>query len=141
MKKLVYLLVGFSLIFSCENKNKEASDKKIKEQVKVKDENLVEVKNGIFTEWYPGKKQIKFKGGQDELGNRDGKWSFYDENGTELSFTLFSHGKKEGFSLVKYPNGNIRYVGEYQNDKMVGIWTTYDQKGNKISEKNWGKRK
>ena len=134
MKKIVFLLATLFLISACENK----SEKKKEEIPK---EKLVEVKDGIFTEWYPGKKQIKFQGGQDELGNRDGKWTFYAENGTELSFTLYNHGKKEGFSLVKYPNGRIHYRGEYQNDEMIGLWSTYDENGNLITEKEYGERK
>jgi antitoxin component YwqK of YwqJK toxin-antitoxin module len=134
MKKIVFLLATLFLIIACENK----SEKKKEEIPK---EILVEVKDGVFTEWYPGKKQIKFQGGQDELGNRDGKWTFYAENGTELSFTLYDHGKKEGFSLVKYPNGRIHYRGEYQNDEMIGLWSTYDEKGNLINEKEYGDRK
>ena len=134
MKKIVFVFVTLFLIFGCLNTNEKKIDKKIKI------EKLVEVKDGVFTEWYPGKKQIKFQGGQDELGNRDGKWTFYAENGTELSFTLYDHGKKEGFSLVKYPNGRIHYRGEYQNDKMIGLWSTYDEKGNLISEKEYGDR-
>ena len=134
MKKIVFLLATLFLISACENK----SEKKKEEIPK---EKLVEVKDGVFTEWYPGKKQIKFQGGQDELGNRDGKWTFYAENGTELSFTLYDHGKKEGFSLVKYPNGRIHYRGEYQNDEMIGLWSTYDEKGNLINEKEYGVRK
>ena len=135
MKKIVFLFVTLFLIFGCEN----TTDKKIDKKIKI--ENLVEVKDGVFTEWYPGKKQIKFQGGQDDLGNRDGKWTFYAENGTELSFTLYDHGKKEGFSLVKYPNGRIHYRGEYQNDEMIGLWSTYDEKGNLITEKEYGVRK
>jgi len=134
MKKIVFLLATLFLIIACENK----SEKKKEEIPK---EILVEVKDGVFTEWYPGKKSIKFQGGQDELGNRDGKWTFYAENGTELSFTLYDHGKKEGFSLVKYPNGRIHYRGEYQNDEMIGLWSTYDEKGNLITEKEYGDRK
>ena len=137
MKKIVFVFVTLILIFGCEN----TTDKMIGVVKKIKIENLVEVKDGVFTEWYPGKKSIKFQGGQDELGNRDGKWSFYAENGTELSFTLYNHGKKEGFSLVKYPNGRIHYRGEYQNDKMIGLWSTYDEKGKLISEKEYGDRK
>ena len=133
MKKIVFLLATLFLISACENK----SEKKKEEIPK---EILVEVKDGVFTEWYPGKKQIKFQGGQDELGNRDGKWTFYAENGTELSFTLYDHGKKEGFSLVKYPNGRIHYRGEYQNDEMIGLWSTYDENGNLINEKEYGVR-
>ena len=135
MKKIVFVFVTLFLIFGCEN----TTDKKIDKKIKI--ENLVEVKDGVFTEWYPGKKQIKFQGGQDDLGNRDGKWTFYAENGTELSFTLYDHGKKEGFSLVKYPNGRIHYRGEYQNDEMIGLWSTYDEKGNLITEKEYGVRK
>ena len=134
MKKIVFVFVTLFLIFGCKN----TTDKKIDKKIKI--ENLVEVKDGVFTEWYPGKKQIKFQGGQDDLGNRDGKWTFYAENGTELSFTLYDHGKKEGFSLVKYPNGRIHYRGEYQNDKMIGLWSTYDEKGNLINEKEYGVR-
>ena len=134
MKKIVFVLATLFLISACEN-NPEKIDEKIPK------EKLVEVKDGVFTEWYPGKKQIKFQGGQDELGNRDGKWTFYAENGTELSFTLYDHGKKEGFSLVKYPNGRIHYRGEYQNDEMIGLWSTYDEKGNLINEKEYGVRK
>ena len=134
MKKIVFVFVTLFLIFGCEN----TTDKKIDKKIKI--ENLVEVKDGVFTEWYPGKKSIKFQGGQDELGNRDGKWTFYAENGTELSFTLYNHGKKEGFSLVKYPNGRIHYRGEYQNDEMIGLWSTYDENGNLINEKEYGVR-
>ena len=134
MKKIVFLLATLFLISACEN-NLEKKNEKIPK------EKLVEVKDGVFTEWYPGKKQIKFQGGQDDLGKRDGKWTFYAENGTELSFTLYNHGKKEGFSLVKYQNGRIHYRGEYQNDQMIGLWSTYDEKGNLISEKEYGERK
>ena len=135
MKKIVFVFVTLFLIFGCKN----TTDNKIDKKIKI--EKLVEVKDGVFTEWYPGKKQIKFQGGQDDLGKRDGKWTFYAENGTELSFTLYNHGKKEGFSLVKYPNGRIHYRGEYQNDQMIGLWSTYDEKGNLISEKEYGERK
>lgn len=134
MKKIVFLLATLFLISACEN-NPEKKNETIPK------EKLVEVKDGVFTEWYPGKKSIKYQGGQDELGNRDGKWTFYAENGTELSFTLYDHGKKEGFSLVKYPNGRIHYRGEYQNDEMIGLWSTYDEKGNLINEKEYGVRK
>ncbi len=104
----------------------------------VKSENLIEVKHGVYSEWYPGKKQLKFHGSVDKKGNRDGKWVFYSENGNEQSITVYNHGMREGFSLVKYPNGAMHYRGEYRNDKMVGIWTTYDEKGKVINEKDYG---
>lgn len=104
----------------------------------VKSENLIEVKHGVYSEWYPGKKQLKFHGSIDKKGNRDGKWVFYSENGNEQSITVYDNGMREGFSLVKYPNGAMHYRGEYRNDQMVGVWTTYDEKGKVISEKDYG---
>ena len=66
------------------------------------------------------------------------KWVFYSENGNEQSITVYNKGMREGFSLVKYPNGAMHYRGEYRNDQMVGIWTTYDEKGKVINEKDYG---
>lgn len=101
-------------------------------------EQLIEVKHGLYSEWYPGKKQLKFKGSIDEKGNRDGKWVFFSPEGNELSTSVYDHGKREGFSVVKYPNGAVHYRGEYRNDVMVGIWTTFDEKGKVLNEKDYG---
>jgi antitoxin component YwqK of YwqJK toxin-antitoxin module len=39
---------------------------------------------------------------------------------------------------VKYPNGAIHYRGEYKNDQMVGLWTTFNEKGEVETEKDYG---
>ncbi|MFM6945628.1 MAG: toxin-antitoxin system YwqK family antitoxin [Flavobacteriales bacterium] len=109
-------------------------------QTTQKKENLVDLKDGHYTEWYPGRKQIKYQGQLNEAGNREGKWDFFSETGNLQSFTMYVDGKKEGHSLVKYPNGKVHYYGSYQNDQMVGEWVNYDQKGNK-SIKNYGEPK
>jgi antitoxin component YwqK of YwqJK toxin-antitoxin module len=127
------MLVLIGLLFSCGNEEVEAPIKK-----KTEIENLVEIKDGVYKEWYPGKKQIKYTGGQDEEKRRHGKWSFYSENGLELSVTMYMNGLKDGFTIVKYPNGALHYRGEYRKDTMVGIWTTYNEKGEKITEKDYG---
>ena len=131
--KNFYVIILMAFAFAA------CTDEKTDETTKpAKKENLVEVKNGQFTEWYPGKKQIKFQGMQDKKGERNGKWTFYSENGTELSFTIYEHGVKQGFTVVKYPTGRIHYTGEYLNDKTVGIWKTYDEKGKLVTEKDFG---
>lgn len=121
----------FFNLFSCESGDERVHDN-------IKPEKLVEIKNGKYTEWYPGKKQIKFQGMIEKNGKRDGKWVYYSEKGTELSFTIYENGLKQGYTVVKYPNGAIRYRGEYKDDKIVGLWTTYDPKGKVISEKDYG---
>jgi antitoxin component YwqK of YwqJK toxin-antitoxin module len=128
------LLTMLLFLYSCVNEEEKKS-------IKHAPETLTEVKNGVYYEWYPGKKQIKYKGGQDGKKRRNGLWAFYSENGTELSITYFEHGLKEGFSIVKYPNGVIHYRGEYHLDKPVGVWTTYNEKGEVSSETDFGHSK
>ena len=130
MKVFIGAFILFSLLISCKDKQVD----KIVEK-----ENLVEIKDGIYTEWYPGKKNKKFQGAQDEKSRRDGKWVFYSEKGNELSITFYTNGLKNGFTMVKYPSGRMHYRGEYRNDTIVGLWTTYDQNGKITKEKNYDK--
>lgn len=132
MKYLLILFVAIAFISCTEEEEK----KKVDDPVQF--EELVEIKDGVYTEWYPGKKQIKYRGEQDDQSRRQGKWVFYSENGDELSITFYEHGLKEGFSIVKYPNGAIHYRGEYKNDEMVGLWTTFNEKGEVETEKDYG---
>jgi antitoxin component YwqK of YwqJK toxin-antitoxin module len=131
MKYLLFIFIGLLVCSSCSTEETETI-------VKQEEEQLVEIKNNVYTEWYPGKKQIKYRGGQDDKNQRHGKWSFYSETGLELSVTMYENGKKEGFTVVKYPNGALHYRGEYLNDEMVGVWTTYDEKGVVANEKDYG---
>lgn len=130
MKQIVIFTL-MALIVACSSE-----EKKLKKDLK--EEILVEVVDGMYTEWYPGKKQIKYRGGQDDVQRRHGVWTFFSENGNELSVTMYDHGLREGFTVVKYPNGALHYRGEYRKDKTVGLWTTYDEKGKLISEKDFG---
>lgn len=127
-----HVLTAFiiSSFLSCQN---NSGNEKITEK-----ENLVDIKNGIYTEWYPGKKSKKFEGAQDEKYRRNGKWVFFSEGGNELSITFYTNGQKDGFSVVKYPNGKMHYRGEYRKDIKVGVWTTYDINGKITKEKDYG---
>ncbi len=130
MNVFIGAFILFFLLISCKDKQVD----KIVEK-----ENLVEIKDGIYTEWYPGKKNKKFQGAQDEKSRRDGKWVFYSEKGNELSITFYTNGLKNGFTMVKYPSGRMHYRGEYRNDTIVGLWTTYDENGKITKEKNYDK--
>ena len=131
MKNLIYI-ISVIFIFSCTRKNENTVHEKPQ-----KTENLVEISDGMYTEYYPGKTQIKFQGGQDENHQRHGKWTFFNTDGHEMSISFYEHGLKHGHSIVKYPSGAIYYYGEYEDDKQIGSWKTFDQKGNLISEKNY----
>lgn len=130
MTKYIASLCLAALLFSCQEA--EPTEQKPKTS-----QALTEVVDGTFTEYYPGRKKVKFRGEQDAAGKRHGKWVFYSENGVELSVTHYINGVREGFTIVKYPNGTIHYVGEYSNDKEVGIWKTYDTNQKLVEEKNF----
>jgi antitoxin component YwqK of YwqJK toxin-antitoxin module len=136
MKYLFILLSLVSILYCCSTNETTNKKKDTKKEI----ENLVDIKDGIFTEYYPGKKQIKFQGPQDENGARDGKWTFFSEEGIELGISNYTHGKKDGVSIVKYPNGVLHYYGEYTNDEMTGVWKTYDQQGKLVEEKDYSKK-
>ena len=133
MKK--YIFICLLIIASSCTEKKET--KKIKKDTI---ENLIEYKDGIYTEYYPGRKKIKITGAQDKNKVRDGKWVLLSENGNEMSVTYFEKGLREGHTVVKHPNGKINYVGEYHLNEQVGIWKFYDLKGNLIREENYDKK-
>jgi antitoxin component YwqK of YwqJK toxin-antitoxin module len=135
MKNKFLLILLSALCFVACSRNETPKAKKTS-----KKESLVEVRDGIFTEYYPGKKQKKFQGEQDENGQRQGKWTFYGPEGLELSTTHYEHGIRHGHSIVKYPNGAIHYYGEYNMDQQVGIWKSYDLQGNLTEEKDYGNK-
>lgn len=141
--KYLTLIVLAMLLFSCSDEEKfdgytEHGKKEEKPTEVVNKASLVEIENGTYIEYYEDGKTIKFKGPQDEELKRHGKWSYYGLDGKELSTTMYSHGQKHGHSIVKYPNGTLRYVGEYHFDNQIGIWKSYDKEGKLIEEKDYG---
>lgn len=121
--KYLMMFLAFGLLMAC------TEEEETKKTVVLEDEVLTEIKDGVFKEYYPGKKVVKFEGPQDPEGRRHGIWYFYNEKGAMISMTEFRHGKKNGVSLHKYPNGAVQYTGEYEDDKQVGVWRTFDPNG------------
>lgn len=126
----ILLLSLITFMFSCtENEEKVKKEKELP---------LIETIDGVYTEYYPGRKSVKIQGQVDENNLRHSKWTFYSETGTELSITHYIHGKKEGHSIVKFPNGMLNYYGEYHDDVKIGIWKKYDEKGKLLEETDFG---
>ena len=129
-----FLLLGIILGCSLNETTENAKSLSV-----IQEEVLVDSLDGQYKEWYAGRKQLKYIGGQDSRGRRHGRWTHYLESGIEKSMTTYTHGLREGFSIVKYDNGMIFYRGEWQKDEKVGIWTTYSPKGDVVSEINYSK--
>lgn len=129
--KYLFMFCALSILVAC------GEEEEVKKIVIPEEEVLTEMKDGTFTQYYPGKKQIKFQGAQDKDGERHGIWYFYAENGVKISMTEFRHGKKNGVSLKRYPDGRVHYMGEYANDVQIGQWKTYDQAGKLVDSTNY----
>ena len=133
------ILALFTLtLFACKNeetKLEQQGDQTEENRLLPKNrQDLITIKNSQYIEYYPGKKQIKFQGNVDENQQRDGKWIFYGEDGAERSVTFYKNGKRNGHTIVKYPNGKLHYTGEYALDEKVGEWIVYDEKGQKTTK-------
>lgn len=146
MKKfLCFTIVGLLTLTACKNDSEnETQDKTNTESENILSKpssDLIVDEHGEYIQYYPGKKQIKFYGKKDRQLRRHGKWTHYSESGQELSYTFYVNGKKHGFSMVKYPNGQVHYYGDYDNDVQVGIWKVYDENGKLVEEKNFDEEK
>jgi len=134
--KLSFILLLVVIISACSAEESTGSAKSILVMPK---EVLIDSLNGQYKEWYAGKQQLKYIGGQDSKGRRHGRWTHYLESGIEKSMTTYTHGLREGFSIVRYDNGMLFYRGEWHQDEKVGVWTTYSPEGKQVSEINYSK--
>jgi antitoxin component YwqK of YwqJK toxin-antitoxin module len=135
MIKLTFLLLPAFLFFSCsESTNDIAEDQteSIEEEI-VEDTTPDPNAPGDFEEYYPNG-ALKIKGKNNAEGNREGLWISYYDNGIKWSESYYDNGIKNGHSLTFFPNGGIRYVGEYENDVKIGTWKFYDEAGELLNE-------
>jgi antitoxin component YwqK of YwqJK toxin-antitoxin module len=95
-----------------------------------------EIKPGEYFEYHPNG-EIKITGFHNNNLNREGLWISYYENGIKWSEAYYADGKRDGHSLTFYPNGKIRYIGEYKADTKTGEWTFYDEEGNVTKVENY----
>ncbi|MEO9532377.1 MAG: hypothetical protein ABJG68_08400 [Crocinitomicaceae bacterium] len=146
MKYLIYIPVF--LLFSCgsneetvneTSENTEAEETQNLETTPEIIDSVIQVEPtlaGPYRENYPSGK-LKIEGKTNAKGNRDGLWISYYEDGTKWSESYYDDGNKEGHSLAFFPNGQIRYVGEYKNDKKIGVWKFYAEDGELITEETF----
>lgn len=135
MKKYFFLILMLAVFTACKEEKKP-------ERPVVKIENrplIIEGENGKYTEWYEGHKQVKITGRKNKDGERVGIWKYFSELGVELSIVVYNNGKKDGHTIVKYPNGTVHYSGEYLNDEPIGVWKFYNEEGQLSETKDYSK--
>ncbi|MFT4600005.1 MAG: antitoxin component YwqK of YwqJK toxin-antitoxin module [Arenicella sp.] len=91
---------------------------------------------GQFKEYFPNG-ALKIEGKNNAEGNRNGLWISYYDNGIKWSESYYDNGIRDGHSLTFFPNGGIRYIGEYKNDIKIGLWKFYDEAGELVKEEQF----
>lgn len=135
------LFLGFVVIlmhFSCTEDKRDSNDEEIveetgedafaqfEEQPKKKDGEAIYYENG----------QLKIEGKYNDKGERNGLWQSYYESGQRWSSIMYYHGKKNGWEINFYPNGRVRYKGEYRMGEKINEWEYYDEQGNLVTKIN-----
>lgn len=60
---------------------------------------------------------------------KEGKWTFYFNNGKPKHILFFENGSPNGEATFYYKNGNIREIGTWKNNRWVGEYKTYYRNG------------
>ncbi len=130
MKNFITIL-GIGLCLMACNEAEPKSEDSVNSSVK-----LSETDKNFHYEYYPNG-QVKVEGPLDSDGLKMGEWHAYFENGNKLSSSTYVKGINNGYSIVWYPNGNVRYFGDYKNGKKTGKWSFYSEDGTLFEEKTY----
>ena len=99
-------------------------------QIKTSGEFLSEKKTGRWIEYYKNG-QKKFTGEFNKNEDKVGEWISYWEDGKIDDIEQYNdEGKKSGTWKSFYKNGELSEEKNYLNDKLNGLRTKYDIKGN-----------
>ena len=87
------------------------------------------------TTFYPNK-QAQMEGTYKD-SKREGKWTYWYENGKLWSEGNFIRGKSDGKRTTYFENGKVRYEGFYKEDMRVGKWRFFDENGRLLQEADY----
>ncbi|MEI7980511.1 MAG: toxin-antitoxin system YwqK family antitoxin [Bacteroidota bacterium] len=137
-KSIVFITILFFCLTSCRFEHKivqetypDGSPKRIC-WYQGKGENREMIRETTF---YPNK-QKQMEGAYKD-NERDGKWSYWYENGKLWSEGNFILGKADGKRTAFFENGKVRYEGFYKEDMRVGKWRFYDENGKLLQEADY----
>lgn len=63
---------------------------------------------------------------------RNGKWTYWREDGKIWSEGTFKDGLRNGPGKVYYEDGKVYYECEYKNDIRCGVWHFYNEEGKEM---------
>ena len=88
-----------------------------------------------YWEFYNEKGRITGIGNFDAKGNRDGKWTWFNQFGKKKEEAFYKMGKLDGDYQGFYDNGEVAVVNSYKNDALEGEYKKYSNKGALLEKK------
>jgi len=90
--------------------------------------------DGQFLFWYD-KQRIKIKSHKVFInGKRNGKWTFWNENGNIVRTGSYAAGKRDGSYAYYFNDGSKKEEGAWKKDQRDGLWVKYSNNGNTQKE-------
>jgi len=146
MRFSAFIFVGLIAISSCTENSEKKSDPisiesnsvPIQEtKPEVLDEPVSKIESTKDYQEYYESGSLKIEGDFDAEQKRNGIWTSYYENGIKWSESYYTNGLKNGHSITFYPNGKVRYIGEYRQDKKFGLWKFHKEDGSLDKEETY----
>ncbi|MEI7499554.1 MAG: hypothetical protein WCK84_03810 [Bacteroidota bacterium] len=85
---------------------------------------------------YYANKQPQMEGTYKD-NKREGRWTYWYENGKVWSDGQFVKGKSDGKRTTYFENGKVRYEGYYKEDTRIGKWRFFDENGRLLQEADY----
>ena len=89
-----------------------------------------------YIEYYSNGK-VFLKGQKNSVGQREGLWEWFYENGNIRMRTPYKEDKIDGIEEEFYPNGNINRRTPYKGGKRDGIEECFWPNGNITETRHW----
>ncbi|MBL7931745.1 MAG: hypothetical protein JNL60_07585 [Bacteroidia bacterium] len=70
-------------------------------------------------------------------GQKDQKWTRFNQDGSVSAIAFYNLGKKTGTWLVYDNNGKKRFEMNYSDGQKTGTWTSWDENGAVVSSKDY----
>jgi antitoxin component YwqK of YwqJK toxin-antitoxin module len=86
---------------------------------------------------YHNNGNVYVKGQENSVGQREGIWEYFYENGNIERRTPYKEGKMNGIKELFYPSGNIQWRIPYKEGKRDGIEEVFYETGNIIETTLW----
>ena len=96
------------------------------------DENDLELKDGIWSKYYPNGQKKERSHWQD--GMMHGQWELWYDNGDKKKESNWMYNKKNGIEKMWYQGGQIEYQCMWEEGVRQGIETYWYENGRKKSE-------